>query len=71
MNINIEIRGGKIESKVMEVNEGARIIDIVRMLGVHPDGAVFFLNDEPVSTMERVSEGDSLLILIAASGGFN
>jgi len=57
------------ETRVLELEEGARAEDAIRALGLYPDAWVPVRGDTPIPVDEGLRDGDRLKLVAAVSGG--
>jgi|GEM_PF-1573393 len=57
------------EEKKLRVKQGARVEDILKMLGLNREAVLCLLNNELVTEIERITEDCKLKILSVVSGG--
>jgi sulfur carrier protein ThiS len=69
LKIKVEIIGAQNAVREFELKQGSSVRDVLRQLGIPPDGCVYFIRDEPVPVDEELRDGDVLTVLSAASGG--
>jgi len=69
MMVTIHLLPTKKETKKVEVAEGAKVEDVIRALGLRPDGWIAVLDDIPLPSDEPLREGDAIKLISVVSGG--
>jgi sulfur carrier protein ThiS len=67
MKITVDISGGK--KRIVSLSSGAKVIDAMRALRLHPDMHIAFRNGAAIPVDEPLRAGDKIQITCVASGG--
>ena len=69
MLVTIHLLPTRKETRKVEVGEGAKVEDVVRALGLLPDGWIAVRGDIPLPLDEPMKEGDEVKLISVVSGG--
>lgn len=69
MMVTVHLLPTRKETKRIEVGEGATVEDVVRALGLLPDGWIAVRGDTPTPSDEPVTDEDDLKLISVVSGG--
>lgn len=68
MKVTVVIMPGKAE-KIVELGEGARIIDALRAADIPPDITICMMNEHPVPLDTTLRDGERIEAVRTFSGG--
>jgi sulfur carrier protein ThiS len=68
MRILVELLPARHERQV-ELDPRATGMDLLRVLGLPPDGHILVRQDAPIAADEALSEGDRIRVVAVVSGG--
>lgn len=69
MNVRVEFRPKRQEDRLVELPEGATAADLVHAVGESTDVIVSVRGKIPIPEDEVLVDGETILLLSAASGG--
>ncbi|MGD9962460.1 MAG: MoaD/ThiS family protein [Thermoplasmata archaeon] len=69
MRVTVRLLPTRKETKDVEVPDGGSVEDVVRALGLLPDGWIAVRGDAPVPSDETLRDGDELKLISVVSGG--
>ena len=69
MMVIVHLLPARKETREVDMPEGAKVEDVVRALGLVPDGWIAVRGDVPLPSDEPVANGDDLKLISVVSGG--
>jgi len=69
MKVTVHILPTRKEKKVVDLKNGSSAEDLIRSLGLYPDGWIPVKGDHPIPLDERLTDGDELKLIAVVSGG--
>lgn len=69
MHIHVEFRPRRQEDRTIEVPSGATVADLIEAVGESLDIMVAVRGETPIPEDESLQDGETVLLLSAASGG--
>lgn len=69
MKIHIDVRGSRKTEKSLDISDGATVLELLRLLQIHPDAVICFAGESPVPVDTVMVDGQELTVIEAASGG--
>ena len=69
MMVTVHLLPTRKETKSVVVKNGSSVEDVVRALGLLPDGWVAVRGDTPLPSDEPLRDGDELKLISVVSGG--
>lgn len=69
MKINVRTSRARSEPRVVELGEGAVVEQLIRELGLLPDGWIALRGGGPVPIDRELADGDDVELISVVSGG--
>jgi len=69
IRVEVTLLPTRTETRTLDLEDGSRVEDAMRALGLYPDAWVPVRGDTPVPIDEELKDGDRLKLMSAVSGG--
>jgi len=69
IRVEVTLLPTRKETRMIDLDDGSRVEDVMRALGLYPDAWVPVMGDTPVPIDEELKDGDRLKLVSAVSGG--
>ncbi len=69
IRVEVTLLPARKETKMLDLDDGSRVEDAMRTLGLYPDAWVPVMGGTPVPVDEELKDGDRLKLVSAVSGG--
>lgn len=69
MKVTVHILPTRKEKRVVDLADGSSAEELIRVLGLYPDGWIPIKDDHPIPMDEPLTDGDELKLVAVVSGG--
>jgi sulfur carrier protein ThiS len=69
MKVTFHLLPTRKQTRVLDLKEGAKVEDAVRVLGLYPDAWVAVRGSEPIPSDGLLMDGDQIKLVSVISGG--
>jgi sulfur carrier protein ThiS len=69
MKVTFHLLPTRKETRILDLKEGAKVEDAVRVLGLYPDAWVAVRGSEPIPSDGLLMDGDQIKLVSVISGG--
>lgn len=69
MKVTFHLLPTRKQTRVLDLKEGAKVEDAVRVLGLYPDAWVAVRGSEPIPSDGLLKDGDQIKLVSVISGG--
>ena len=69
MKVTARLLPTRKETRVVELEEGSTVEDLIRKLELYPDAWIALRGNDPLPSDEELAEGDDIKLVSVVSGG--